>query len=89
MGVHREGDEDPLRQASVGAAGAGPSPFRNGGNHVVRGGFVPAVDPERTAPCHADQDSPVGMEDHRNGFRQTMGVEPDRQERGHEGFMRP
>ena len=89
VSVHRESDEDPLRQAAVGAASGGPGPFRNSGNHVVWGGLIPAVDPERTAARQADQDSPVGMEDHRNGFGQAMGVEPDRQDRGHEGFIRP
>jgi hypothetical protein len=88
--VHGEGNQDPLGQPPVGATGAGPGPAGDGGNHLVRGRLVAAMDPERAAPRHADQDSPIRVEDHRHRSWQAMGAKPDGEELlDHAGFIRP
>ena len=89
VGMHREGDQDPLRQTPLGATEAGPSPSRDSGHHVVGSGLVAAMDPERAAARHADQDSPIGVEDHRNRLGQAVGAEPNGEQLGHAGFIRP
>ena len=76
VGVDRESHQNPLRRTPVRPAGSGPGPFRDGGNHLVGGRRIAAMDPERAAEGQADEDSPIGVEDHRNRLGQAKGPKP-------------
>ncbi len=87
--VHRKGHQYPMRQSPIGPTGAGPSPLRDGGDDLVGGGLVPAVDPERATPSHTHQNSAVGVKDHRHFFRKAVHAEPRGQSVDHDGRSRP
>ena len=89
VGVHREGHQDSLSHPPVGATDPRPGPPRDGSHHLVGGRLIPAVDPERAPASHADEHATIGVEDHRNRFGKSVRAEPDREQLGHAGLIRP